>query len=101
APGPAVPATPAADAPHLAISELQIDLGRAGRQARRGHSLRLLNTGAGQLKGIVHVTQPWLAASAVQFQGNVGELVVRSRGRGLRFGHLALPVPNVFGWARR
>jgi hypothetical protein len=96
-PAPA-PATPTAG-PHLAIAETAIDLGRAGRRARKGRPIRLLNTGAGQLKGIVHVTQPWLAASAVQFQGNVGELMVRSRGRGLRLGRRVLPVPNLFRWA--
>lgn len=89
-------AQPQAPVPQLALSETRLDLGVMGRQARRGHKIRLLNTGAGQLKGIVHAGPAWLAISAVQFQGNVGEVTVRGRARGLRYGHKEWPVPNLF-----
>ena len=61
--------------------------------------VNLLNAGQGQLKGIVHVTQPWLAVSQVQFQGNVGELSIGAKRDGLQLGHAVLRVPNVFAWA--
>ncbi|HMA34991.1 MAG TPA: serine/threonine-protein kinase [Chloroflexia bacterium] len=100
-PAPPAPAAPlAADGPQLAVSETMVDLGVAGRAARKGRKLNLLNMGQGQLKGIVHVTQPWLAVSAVQFQGNVGELAVSVRSRGLHFAPLDLPVPHIFRAAR-
>jgi len=89
-------APPQSAGPQLALSETQIDLGVMGRQARRGRKINLLNTGAGQLKGIVHAGQPWLAVSAVQFQGNVGEVTVRGRARGLHYGRREWPVPNLF-----
>ncbi len=92
---------PPAGGPQLALSETQLDLGVSGRQARRGRKIKLLNTGAGQLKGIVHVSRPWLAVSAVQFQGNVGEVTVRGRGRGLHYGRREWPVPNLFSLGRQ
>jgi hypothetical protein len=94
-PAPSPSADPTA-APHLELSESKIDLGLAGRTARRGRKINLLNHGGGQLKGIVQATQPWLAVSAVQFQGNVGEVTVGVRQRGLRYGQESWPVPNVF-----
>lgn len=92
---------PPLDKPYLDVPQTVIDLGVAGRQARRGQRVKLVNSGQGELKGIVHVTQPWMAATAVQFQGKVGEFQVRTRRGGLKLGHLAAPVPNVFGGARR
>ncbi|HUS14908.1 MAG TPA: serine/threonine-protein kinase [Chloroflexia bacterium] len=97
---PAVPVVPPpADGPQLVLSDTVLDLGVAGRKTRRGRKVNLLNTGAGQLKGIVQVTQPWLAVSAVQFQGNVGELQVSTR-PGLELGRLQWPVPSMWAWAR-
>jgi serine/threonine protein kinase len=92
-------AAPPAEGPQLSIAETVIDLGIAGRKARKGRVVNLLNAGQGQLKGIVHVTQPWLAVSQVQFQGNVGELSVGAKREGLQLGHAVLRVPNVFAWA--
>ncbi|MDQ2807588.1 MAG: serine/threonine-protein kinase [Chloroflexota bacterium] len=89
-------ALPQAAGPQLALSETRLDLGVMGRQARRGRKINLLNTGVGQLTGIVHAGQPWLAVSAVQFQGNVGEVTVRGRARGLHYGHTEWPLPNLF-----
>ncbi|MGI8589056.1 MAG: serine/threonine-protein kinase [Chloroflexia bacterium] len=85
--------------PELELSETVINLGEIGRRARKAKQVKLWNAGAGDLKGIVHVTQPWLAVSAVQFDGNIGELSVSARSRGLRFGRLQPVVPNVFAWA--
>ena len=103
-PAPALAATtpvaaPPAEGPQLSIAETVIDLGVAGRRARKGRVVNLLNAGQGQLKGIVHVTQPWLAVSQVQFQGNVGELSIGAKRDGLQLGHAVLRVPNVFAWA--
>jgi hypothetical protein len=94
--GPRPPIADPQAAPHLELSETTLDLGLAGRTARRGRKINLLNHGGGQLKGIVQATQPWLAVSAVQFQGNVGEVTVGVRPRGLRYGQETWPVPNVF-----
>jgi hypothetical protein len=94
----AVAAAPA-EGPQLSISETVLDLGTAGRKERKGRVVNLVNAGQGQLKGIVHVTQPWLAVSQVQFQGNVGALSVGAKREGLQLGHAVLRVPNVFAWA--
>jgi serine/threonine protein kinase, bacterial len=104
---PLVPAAPpvpalavaASAGPLLSLSETAIDLAAPGLRPR-GHKITFANAGQGQLKGLVHVNQPWLAVSAVQFQGNVGEVTVSVRRAGLRFGQSDPPTPSVLRGVR-
>ncbi len=100
-PPPAAPSVPPLPGitPELVVAETVVDFGTAARQARKGRKVALRNAGRGELKGIVHVSRPWLAASSVAFAGSAGELVVRTRRRGLQYGHPPRRVPPVFGWA--
>ena len=81
------------------MSETAIDLAAPGLRPR-GRKITFANAGQGQLKGLVHVNQPWLAVSAVQFQGNVGEVTVSVRRAGLRFGQSDPPTPSVLRGVR-
>jgi serine/threonine-protein kinase len=93
----ALPAFPAMPAPALSVSESVIDRGAMGKKARGGRRVQVVNTGEGPLKGRVQASAPWIALNVREFSGDVADLTIKARPRGLALDRYRWRVPNVFG----
>ncbi|HUP27829.1 MAG TPA: protein kinase [Chloroflexia bacterium] len=97
-----VPAPQMQPTERLVVSDRLVDLGEAKWNSKPARKISLRSTGAGNVRGSVVATHPWIAYNPRHFQGNSVTLEVKVKKHELPFGRMELQVPNLFAiiWAR-